>query len=198
MGTPPRGPAGGEGSGQGGGARGPADPHGPPLASLPEPLPKPSLQALPSPLVPLDKPVTLHCQGPPGVHLYRLEKLRSGKYEDKDTLYIPAMRQSAAGLYRCSYQNGSRWSPPSEQLKLVATGNRTDGRTDRTGRAGCGLRCGLRADGAQFWARRGCNGGDGYGKLRVSRGWDEGGAVRHALGLRAKCWGGAPLIQPSR
>ncbi|CAK6437471.1 unnamed protein product [Pipistrellus nathusii] len=89
-------------------------------------LPAPTLQALPSALVPLDKPVNLRCQGPPGVTVYRLEKLRlepyEGKYEDQDSLYIPAMMESDAGLYRCSYQEGSRWSPPSEKLKLVATG----------------------------------------------------------------------------
>ncbi|XP_023563748.1 platelet glycoprotein VI [Octodon degus] len=85
-------------------------------------LPKPSLQALPSALVPLKKPVTIRCQGPPGADLYRLEKLQSRKYEDQAVLAIPAMEISHAGLYRCSYQNGSRWSPPSENLELVATG----------------------------------------------------------------------------
>nr|XP_060508646.1 platelet glycoprotein VI isoform X1 [Panthera onca] len=85
-------------------------------------LPKPSLHALPSSLVPLEKPVTIQCQGPPGVDLYRLEKLRSGKYKDQAVLFIPAMKQSFAGCYRCSYQNGTRWSPPSDRLELVATG----------------------------------------------------------------------------
>ncbi|XP_075855128.1 platelet glycoprotein VI isoform X2 [Microcebus murinus] len=85
-------------------------------------LPKPTLQAVPSPLVPLEKPVTIRCHGPPGVDLYRLEKLRSGKYQDQAHLFIPAMRREHAGLYRCSYQNASRWSPPSDQLELVATG----------------------------------------------------------------------------
>ncbi|EPQ10627.1 Platelet glycoprotein VI [Myotis brandtii] len=87
-----------------------------------EPLPKPTLRALPSPLVPLDKPVTVRCQGPPGVDLYRLEKLRSGRYMNVASLNIPAMEHTSAGPYRCSYQNGSRWSLPSEQLELVATG----------------------------------------------------------------------------
>lgn len=77
--------------------------------------------------MPLDQPVTLRCQGPPGVDAFRLEKLRSGKYEDRATLYIPAMRQGAAGLYRCSYRSRSRWSPPSAQLRLVATGERSGG-----------------------------------------------------------------------
>nr|XP_035141261.2 platelet glycoprotein VI isoform X2 [Callithrix jacchus] len=86
------------------------------------PLPKPSLQAVPSSLVPLEKPVTLRCQGPPGVDLYRLEKLSSNSYRDQAVLLIPAMKQSDAGRYRCSYQNGSRWSPPSDQLELIATG----------------------------------------------------------------------------
>lgn len=89
------------------------------------PLPKPSLQAQPSSLVPLGQSVTLRCQGPPDVDLYRLEKLKPEKYEDQDFLVIPTMETNNAGLYRCSYQNGSRWSLPSDQLELIATGNWT-------------------------------------------------------------------------
>ncbi|XP_036881760.2 platelet glycoprotein VI [Manis javanica] len=84
-------------------------------------LPKPSLRALPSSLVPLGKPVTLRCQGPPGVDLYRLEQVGT-KYHDLAVLFIPAMRETDAGCYRCSYQNGSSWSPASDQLELVTTG----------------------------------------------------------------------------
>ncbi|XP_036131113.1 platelet glycoprotein VI isoform X3 [Molossus molossus] len=86
------------------------------------PLPKPSLQALPSALVPLETPVTIRCRGPPGVDLYRLEKLKPRDYKDEDVLYISAMKRHNAGEYRCSYQNGSLWSPASELLELVATG----------------------------------------------------------------------------
>ncbi|XP_047568437.1 platelet glycoprotein VI [Lutra lutra] len=85
-------------------------------------LPKPSLQALPSSLVPLRTPVTIRCQGPPDVDLYRLEKLRSDHYQDQSVLFIPSMEERFAGCYRCSYQNGSLWSPPSDRLELVATG----------------------------------------------------------------------------
>ncbi|XP_047384754.1 platelet glycoprotein VI isoform X2 [Sciurus carolinensis] len=92
------------------------------VAEQSDPLPKPSLRALPSSLVPLERSVTIRCQGPPGVDLYRLEKLGSKKYEDQDFLFIPAMKTNHAGRYRCSYQNGSQWSLPSEQLELVATG----------------------------------------------------------------------------
>ncbi|XP_052026173.1 platelet glycoprotein VI-like isoform X2 [Apodemus sylvaticus] len=86
------------------------------------PLPKPSLRAEPSSLVPLGQPVTLRCQGPRDVDLYRLEKLKPEKYEDQDFLVIPTMERKNAGRYRCSYQNGSRWSLPSDQLELIATG----------------------------------------------------------------------------
>ncbi|KAM5298187.1 platelet glycoprotein VI [Glossophaga mutica] len=87
------------------------------------PLPKPTLQAEPSSLVPQNTPVTLRCQGPPGVDLYRLENLRSGKYyENQAVLIIKAMTPDHSGLYRCFYQNRSHWSPPSEMLKLVITG----------------------------------------------------------------------------
>ncbi|XP_036893951.1 platelet glycoprotein VI [Sturnira hondurensis] len=87
------------------------------------PLPKPTLQAEPSSLVPQNTMVTLRCQGPPGVDLYRLENLRSGKYYEKGAvLVIKAMTPDYAGSYRCSYQNRSRWSPASELLKLVITG----------------------------------------------------------------------------
>ncbi|XP_076783838.1 platelet glycoprotein VI-like isoform X2 [Arvicanthis niloticus] len=84
-------------------------------------LPKPSLQAQPSSLVPLGQSVTLKCQGPSDVDLYRLEKLKSKKYEDEDFLIIPTMERNDAGRYRCSYQNGSHWSPASDQLELIAT-----------------------------------------------------------------------------
>nr|XP_030707221.1 platelet glycoprotein VI isoform X3 [Globicephala melas] len=85
-------------------------------------LPKPSLQARPGSLVPLGKPVTISCQGPPGADLYRLEELISRKYLDQAELSISAMEQRFVGRYRCSYQSGTSWSPPSNQLELVATG----------------------------------------------------------------------------
>ncbi|ELR51027.1 Platelet glycoprotein VI, partial [Bos mutus] len=86
------------------------------------PLSEPSLQALPSSLVPLGRPVTIRCQGPPDAELYRLEKLKSGRYFDQAEIFISAMERDQAGRYRCSYQIGMRWSPPSSQLELVATG----------------------------------------------------------------------------
>lgn len=86
------------------------------------PFPKPSLWAEPSSLVALEQSVTLRCQGPPVVDLYRLEKLKSKKYEDQNFLFIKNMQINHAGRYRCSYQNGSQWSPPSDHLELIATG----------------------------------------------------------------------------
>ncbi|XP_055451595.1 leukocyte immunoglobulin-like receptor subfamily B member 3 [Psammomys obesus] len=90
--------------------------------SIFDPFPKPSLRAQPSSLVPLGQSVTLRCHGPPNVDLYRLENLESGNYKDENILSIPTMKADNAGRYRCSYQNGSLWSPPSDQLELVATG----------------------------------------------------------------------------
>lgn len=87
-----------------------------------DPFPKPSLLAQPSSLVPLGQSVTLRCHGPPNVDLYRLENLESGNYKDENILSIATMKADNAGRYRCSYQNGSLWSPPSDQLELVATG----------------------------------------------------------------------------
>ncbi|XP_006868363.1 PREDICTED: platelet glycoprotein VI, partial [Chrysochloris asiatica] len=86
------------------------------------PLPKPSLLAHPGALVPLDKPVIIQCQGPLDVDMYRLEKLKPRKYVDDALLSIPAMKESLAGQYRCSYQNGTVWSPPSNLLDLIAIG----------------------------------------------------------------------------
>ncbi|XP_006901937.1 PREDICTED: platelet glycoprotein VI [Elephantulus edwardii] len=89
----------------------------------PLPLPKPSLRASPSTLVPLKQSVIIQCKGPQDVGLlYRLEKLHPKSYSDESFLYIPAMKQSHAGQYRCSYQNGSAWSRPSDLLDLIATG----------------------------------------------------------------------------
>ncbi|XP_076420697.1 platelet glycoprotein VI-like [Peromyscus maniculatus bairdii] len=85
-------------------------------------FPKPSLQAQPSSLVALEQSVTLRCQGPRVVDLYRIEKLKTKEYNDQDFRLIPRMKINDAGRYRCSYQNGSHWSPPSDHLELIATG----------------------------------------------------------------------------
>lgn len=88
--------------------------------------------------------MTISCQGPPGADLYRLEELISRKYLDQAELSISAMEQRFVGRYRCSYQSGTTWSPPSNQLELVATGNWAWG---AAGFVAAGLR------GPQFWAQ---------------------------------------------
>ncbi|XP_036598439.1 platelet glycoprotein VI-like [Trichosurus vulpecula] len=93
---------------------------------------KPTLWAKPRSMVAWGTDVILWCQGPPGVDMYRLEKLDSpNDYKDQPGPPGPEARArfplgsasaTFAGRYRCSYRNGSYWSQPSNQLELVVTG----------------------------------------------------------------------------
>ncbi|XP_074163471.1 LOW QUALITY PROTEIN: platelet glycoprotein VI-like [Sminthopsis crassicaudata] len=94
-------------------------------------LSKPLLWAKPRSMVAWGTDVILWCQGPPGVDMYRLERLDSSR-EYKDQPGPPGPRAQArfplgsasatiAGKYRCSYSIGSRWSQPSTKLELVVT-----------------------------------------------------------------------------
>ncbi|XP_020859841.1 platelet glycoprotein VI-like isoform X1 [Phascolarctos cinereus] len=95
-------------------------------------LSKPILWAKPRSMVAWGTDVILWCQGPPGVDMYRLERLDSpNDYKDQPGLPGTEARArfplgsalaSVAGRYRCSYRNGSRWSQPSNQLELIVTG----------------------------------------------------------------------------
>ncbi|XP_051845643.1 platelet glycoprotein VI-like isoform X5 [Antechinus flavipes] len=94
-------------------------------------LSKPILWAKPSSMVAQETDVILWCQGPPGVDMYRLERLGSSRdYKDQPGLPEPGAQarfplgsasSNIAGKYRCSYSTGSRWSQPSTQLELVVT-----------------------------------------------------------------------------
>ncbi|XP_020859842.1 platelet glycoprotein VI-like isoform X2 [Phascolarctos cinereus] len=94
-------------------------------------LSKPILWAKPRSMVAWGTDVILWCQGPPGVDMYRLERLDSpNDYKDQPGLPGTEARArfplgsalaSVAGRYRCSYRNGSRWSQPSNQLELIVT-----------------------------------------------------------------------------
>ncbi|XP_036599523.1 leukocyte immunoglobulin-like receptor subfamily B member 3 [Trichosurus vulpecula] len=91
-------------------------------------LPRPTLQADPSPLIPHKKSATLRCQGFPGADMYRLRKEGSSQYTDVPTagrqaeFPIPSVTPDNTGSYYCLYRNQSHWSKPSEPLELVMTG----------------------------------------------------------------------------
>ncbi|XP_043849948.1 leukocyte immunoglobulin-like receptor subfamily A member 2 [Dromiciops gliroides] len=92
------------------------------------PLPRPTLQAHPGPLIPWKKSVTLQCQGFPGAEAYRLRKEGSSQFTEMATtgreakFPISSVTPDTTGSYHCLYRNQFNWSKPSEPLELVMTG----------------------------------------------------------------------------
>ncbi|XP_078217002.1 leukocyte-associated immunoglobulin-like receptor 2 isoform X2 [Callithrix jacchus] len=101
-------------------------------------LPRPSISAEPGTVIPLGSPVTFRCQGPVGVHAFRLERENRFQYKDnydvslvspflsEATFRIDSVSEDSAGHYRCIYHKASRWSQHSEQLELVVKGTVPD------------------------------------------------------------------------
>nr|XP_021527166.1 natural cytotoxicity triggering receptor 1 isoform X1 [Aotus nancymaae] len=94
-------------------------------------LPKPSIWAKPSFMVPEEKPVTIYCQGNYGAVEYQLhfegslsavERPKPPERINKVKFHIPAMTSRTAGRYSCFYRVGELWSEPSDSLDLVVTG----------------------------------------------------------------------------
>uniref|UniRef100_G1QDA6 Ig-like domain-containing protein n=1 Tax=Myotis lucifugus TaxID=59463 RepID=G1QDA6_MYOLU len=93
---------------------------------------KPTLWAEPLPVIPWGSPVTIWCQGIPGVEEYRLVKVGSQapwKIQkpqdpvDKAKFSISHMTEHDAGRYQCHYLSSNSWSEHSEPLDLVVTGS---------------------------------------------------------------------------
>uniref|UniRef100_A0A2K6UE16 Natural cytotoxicity triggering receptor 1 n=5 Tax=Saimiri TaxID=9520 RepID=A0A2K6UE16_SAIBB len=94
-------------------------------------LPKPSIWAKPSFMVPKEKPATICCQGNYGAVEYQLhfegslsvvERPKPPERINKVKFHIPAMTSRTAGQYSCFYRVGELWSEPSDPLDLVVTG----------------------------------------------------------------------------
>lgn len=91
-------------------------------------LPRPTLQAEPSRLIPHKESVTLRCRGFSGAEMYRLRREESSQHTDVLTsgrqaeFPISSVTPDTTGSYRCLYKNQSHWSEPSEPLELVMTG----------------------------------------------------------------------------
>ncbi|XP_045042415.2 T-cell-interacting, activating receptor on myeloid cells protein 1 isoform X3 [Desmodus rotundus] len=102
----------------------------PGLCFLPETLPRPSISAWPSWVVPAHSMVTLRCLAPMGGVKFILRKnnvtvrsLESSETtEARAELHLTHLQNSAAGVYTCEYyisQSPGRRSPPSDVLLLV-------------------------------------------------------------------------------
>ena len=102
----------------------------PGLCFLPETLPRPSISAWPSWVVPAHSMVTLRCLAPMGGVKFILRKnnvtvrsLESSETtEARAELRLTHLQNSAAGVYTCEYyisQSPGRRSPPSDVLLLV-------------------------------------------------------------------------------
>ncbi|XP_059009610.1 leukocyte immunoglobulin-like receptor subfamily A member 6 [Mustela lutreola] len=95
-------------------------------------LPKPTIWAEPSSVMPWGTPVTIWCQGSLEAQEYHLHKegdswnwetrkpLESG---DKANFSITYMTDVYAGRYRCDYERPNDWSEYSDPLELVVTGS---------------------------------------------------------------------------
>ncbi|XP_036881780.2 leukocyte-associated immunoglobulin-like receptor 1 isoform X5 [Manis javanica] len=92
-------------------------------------LPRPSIRADPSSVIPRGQPVTIECHSPTGFDTFRLEKEGTGSHSDmKNPLHETVARfpipadEDIAGHYHCIYLKGS-WSERSELLELRVTGD---------------------------------------------------------------------------
>uniref|UniRef100_A0A8C7ESS7 Ig-like domain-containing protein n=1 Tax=Neovison vison TaxID=452646 RepID=A0A8C7ESS7_NEOVI len=104
----------------------------PSLCFLPGTLPKPTIWAEPSSVMPWGTPVTIWCQGSLEAQEYHLHKegdswnwekrkpLESGY---KANFSITYMTDVYAGRYRCDYERPNDWSEYSDPLELVVTGS---------------------------------------------------------------------------
>uniref|UniRef100_A0A8C7BFM0 Ig-like domain-containing protein n=1 Tax=Neovison vison TaxID=452646 RepID=A0A8C7BFM0_NEOVI len=102
------------------------------LCFLPGTLPKPTIWAEPSSVMPWGTPVTIWCQGSLEAQEYHLHKegdswnwekrkpLESGY---KANFSITYMTDVYAGRYRCDYERPNDWSEYSDPLELVVTGS---------------------------------------------------------------------------
>ncbi|XP_062033601.1 immunoglobulin superfamily member 1-like [Lepus europaeus] len=95
-------------------------------------LPKPSIWAVPGPLVAVGSPVTLWCQGSLQAEVYRVHKEGSTepweRRAQQDSRHkasfaiIQSMSSHDTGQYWCVYQTPLGLSQPSDPLTLVVTG----------------------------------------------------------------------------
>ncbi|XP_036599518.1 leukocyte immunoglobulin-like receptor subfamily A member 5 [Trichosurus vulpecula] len=94
-------------------------------------LPRPSLRAENSSVVPQGRSVRLRCRGSLEAFNYRLEKHQGSRRiwildakpsGTEGKFHMPVVTVQHAGTYYCRYRHSSFWSEPSDALELVVTG----------------------------------------------------------------------------
>ncbi|XP_071461010.1 leukocyte immunoglobulin-like receptor subfamily A member 6 [Marmota flaviventris] len=94
-------------------------------------LPKPSIWAVPGPVVPQGSPVSIFCRGPPGAARQRLQQVGGsrvwaaespGDAQAEAAFSLQRATPSHSGTYVCQYKTQDSWSERSDPLELLVVG----------------------------------------------------------------------------
>uniref|UniRef100_UPI001AA00487 leukocyte immunoglobulin-like receptor subfamily A member 6 n=1 Tax=Ictidomys tridecemlineatus TaxID=43179 RepID=UPI001AA00487 len=94
-------------------------------------LPKPSIRAVPGPVVPQGSPVSIFCRGPPGTARLRVQQVGGsrvwaeeslGDAQAEATFSLQRATPGHSGMYVCQYKTQDSWSERSDPLELLVVG----------------------------------------------------------------------------
>nr|XP_027776882.1 leukocyte immunoglobulin-like receptor subfamily A member 6 isoform X1 [Marmota flaviventris] len=94
-------------------------------------LPKPSIWAVPGPVVPQGSPVSIFCRGPPGAARQRLQQVGGsrvwaaegpGDAQAEAAFSFQRATPGHSGTYVCQYKTQDSWSERSDPLELLVVG----------------------------------------------------------------------------
>ncbi|XP_076961991.1 leukocyte-associated immunoglobulin-like receptor 2 [Callospermophilus lateralis] len=94
-------------------------------------LPKPSIRAVPGPVVPQGSPVSIFCRGPPGTAQLCLQQVGGSRVWAEESLgdaqaeaafSLQRATPGHSGTYVCQYKTQDSWSERSDPLELLVVG----------------------------------------------------------------------------